>query len=496
MTTGTPRSPSFPDISRLLRPLFVLLFSFFATGFLQAKERPNVLMIIADDLNTTLGCYGHPEVKTPNIDRLAGAGTLFERAYCQQAVCNPSRASALTGRRPDRLGIWDLRQHFRRKFPDIVTLPQHFKNNGYFTQGIGKVFHNGHMGLAGDPESWSVPATWQMGGHFQDWVVPGEPFDTLPKKKGPPIQRVDVPDHAYWDGRIADDAVEVLNQRSAKDAPFFLAVGFWKPHLPFNAPKKYWDLYDRESVAPPANPDPPSGVPELALHNWKELRNYAGMPENGELTAAQVAELRHGYLAAVSFLDTQVGKVLDALDRNQLRDNTVIVFFSDHGFHLGEHSIWAKTSNFERDAGVPLIVSSPGQKQRGARTRSLAELLDLYPTLVELCGLPRREALDGVSLRPVLDDPEATVRQHALTQHPRPAYYRGHPEFMGYSLRTGRFRYTEWRQWKDGSVAARELYNHRNDPLETANLAGKSKYAATVKRLSQQLKSIAPTNRD
>lgn len=453
-----------------------------------AADRPNVLMIVVDDLNATLGCYGDSDAITPNIDRLAGRGRLFRRAYCQQAVCNPSRASAMTGRRPDTLKVWDLKRHFRDTFPDIVTLPQHFKDNDYFTQGIGKIFHNGNTTPEGDPVSWSVPQTYHWAPHWKDWVVPGAAAGTEPKKKGGPVQRLDVADDAYWDGQIALEAGKALGQLAKGDKPFFLAVGFWKPHLPFNAPKKYWDLYDRKKIAPPANPDAPRNGPEIALHDWKELRNYAGMPKRGDLTREQTMELRHGYLAAISYLDAQIGKTLAELDRLGLRDNTVIALWSDHGFHLGEHSLWCKTSTFELDARVPLIISAPGMKQHGEASNSLTELIDLYPSLVDLCGLPPAAGLEGVSLKPALDDPKATVSRVALTQHPRPAYFKGEPEVMGYSVRTDGFRYTEWRNWKTGKPVAKELYDHGFDPLENVNVAGKPQYEAAEINAAAALK--------
>jgi iduronate 2-sulfatase len=463
-----------------------------ASAAAAAPDRPNVLMIVVDDLNTTLGCYGHPDVITPNIDRLAERGTMFRRAYCQQAVCNPSRASAMTGRRPDSLKVWDLKRHFRDTFPDIVTLPQHFRNNGYFTQGIGKIFHNGNTKPQGDPVSWSVPQTYHWAPHWRDWVVPGAPPGTEPKEKGAPIQRLDVSDEAYWDGQIAEEAQKALRKLAMRKEPFFLAVGFWKPHLPFNAPERYWDLYDRAEITPPTNPSAPRNAVEIALHNWRELRNYAGMPKHGDLTREQTMELRHGYLAAITYLDAQVGKTLDELDRLGLRDRTVVALWSDHGFHLGEHSLWCKTSTFELDARVPLIVCAPGMKRRGEPTDALAELVDLYPTLVDLCGLPRVTGLEGVSLKPVLEDPRTAVKQAAFTQHPRPAYYRDEPTAMGYSVRTEEARYTEWRDWRTGKPTARELYDHGLDPLEGVNVAGESKYQTVLEEAEAVLVKKMP----
>ncbi|MBI2481266.1 MAG: sulfatase [Planctomycetia bacterium] len=436
-------------------------------GLLDAADarRPNVLFIAVDDMRVELACYGNTPALSPNIDQLASRGVTFDRAYCQQAVCNPSRASLLTGRRPDTLRIWDLPTHFRELHPDIVTLPQHFKNNGYFTQGIGKIFHNWRQKIEGDPSSWSVPAVIHYATHGSDLpIIEGE----LPANRATTLkcEARDVPDNAYFDGRIADLAVTALNE--VKGKPFFLAVGFWKPHLPFNAPKRYWDMYDRSKLSLPAYPTPPIDVPAIALHNGRELLGDQGR----ELTDAEVLELRHGYYAGISYLDAQVGKVLHELKRLDLVDNTIIVFWSDHGFHLGEQGLWCKTSNFELDAHVPLIISTPEmrQEQRGQHADSLVELVDLYPTLVDLCELPEMHGLEGASLRPVLNDATHTFKPAAYTQHPRPAYYRGKPDAMGCSVRTDRYRYTEWRDFETGDVVAKELYDHASDAEESRNV--------------------------
>ena len=455
-------------------------------GVVAASERPNVLFLAADDLRNDLGCYGHPMARTPNLDALAARGVLFERAYCQQALCNPSRASLMTGRRPDTLRLWNLTKHFRDEIPDVVTLPQHFRAAGYFAQNIGKIYHNFRQEIQGDPASWNVPAVLHYGNHHDDRpVVDGTPPPNL--ASDPKCQCCDVSDEAYYDGRVAKLAVEALRERAAKPEPFFLAVGFWKPHSPFNAPKRYWDLYRREDVAMPANAEWPADAPRIAWHNSREI---LGEPAR-TLTPEAVREIRHGYLANISYLDAQVGKVLGELDRLGLADRTIVVFWSDHGYHLGEQALWAKTSNFELDARVPLIVAAPGLRG-GVRTKALAELLDLYPTLTELAGLPRPAGVDGVSLVPVLQDPAAAVRTAALTQHPRPAYYKGAPEAMGYSLRTGRHRYVEWRDWTNGAVVARELYDHGADPAETRNVAGDPVNAAAVAGAAELLKTFKP----
>ncbi len=457
--------------------LLLLTLALFPITLSRAADasKLNVLFIAADDLRNDLPCYGHPLVKTPNIDRLAQRGLVFNQAYCQQAVCNPSRASLLTGRRLDALQIWDLPTHFRSRMPDVVTLPQHFKNNGYFTQDIGKIFHNFRQEIEGDPESWSVPAVMHYASHGDDKPEVARPFPAN-FARDPKCECRDVPDEAYYDGRISKLAVETLGQLKDKSQPFFLAVGFWKPHAPFNAPKRYWDMYERNDVSMPENPDWPIDAPRVAWHNGREIVGN----NQRKLTPEAVREIRHGYLANISYLDAQVGKVLDELDRLELTESTVIVFWSDHGYHLGEQTLWAKTSNFELDARVPLIIATPNMTSSGKTTDAIVELLDLYPTLVDLCGLPRVKHLDGVSLASVIKSPESAVRTTALTQHPRPAYYSGAPDTMGYSIRTQNFRYTEWRDWKSGKTVARELYDHNADPNETRNLANLDDYSHEV----------------
>lgn len=441
--------------------------------------RSNVVFIAVDDLRVELGCYGGEHVHSPNIDRLAAEGILFERAYCQQTVCNPSRASLLTGLRPDTLRVWDLPTHFRQNLPDAVTLPQHFKANGYHAQCVGKIFHNWRQDdWKGDPASWSVPSVLHYNSHGNDKPqVDGELPPNLASGKGGTECR-DVPDNAYFDGRVADTAVETLRQLKEADAPFFLAVGFWKPHTPFNAPKKYWDLYKRASVPVPERVAPPDDVPEIALTSSRY---------RGGANSETLREMHHGHLAAISYLDAQIGKVLVELERLGLRENTIVVFWSDHGLHLGEHGLTRKTTAFELDARVPLIIASPkhGSKRR---TSALVELLDLYPTLTELCGLDTPGALEGESLVPLLENPGQTIKLVALTQTPRPNYPRGEmPKVMGYSIRTDRFRYTEWRDFATGAVKARELYDHRDDPGETHNVISREGHADNVARLATLL---------
>lgn len=453
--------------------------------FAQAR---NVLFIAVDDLRVELGCYGDTQALSPNIDRLASRGTRFTRAYCQQAVCNPSRASMLTGLRPETLGIWDLPTHFRQQRPDVVTLPQLFKQNGYHTQCIGKIFHNWRQDdYRGDAASWSVPEVMHYNSHGED--KPQVTGKLPPDKSGVPRTEMrDVPDDAYFDGRIAGLAEEALKGIGQRGTPFFLAVGFWKPHAPFNAPKKYWDMYDRDRIEMPANPQPPTDVPPIALHDSREiLRGFKSNPD-GKPTEAEVRTLRHGYLAAISYMDAQVGRVLTALRQNGLENNTIVVFWSDHGFHLGEHGLWAKTSNFELDARVPLIVCTP-EHPGGQVCESVVELLDIYPSLADLCGLTPPNNLEGLSINGLLDDPTQSIKPADYTWHPRPAYPSNgtDPDVMGNSVRTQRYRYTQWRDYQSNELLAEELYDHNTDTNETVNLAGNPAWSEAKAKLRLQL---------
>ena len=466
----------------------VPLFASLVQADEQSAAKPNVLFIAVDDLRVELGCYGDKHVRSPNIDKLASRGTLFQQAYCQQTVCNPSRASTLTGLRPDTLRVWDLPTHFRQNMPDAVTLPQYFKDNGYYTQCVGKIFHNWRQDdWKGDPVSWSVPSVLHYNSHSNDKpLVEGKLPPNLASGEGNTECRA-VPDNAYFDGRVADAAVSMLGELKQRETPFFLAVGFWKPHTPFNAPKKYWDLYDRESVPIPPRVVPPRDVPDVALTSAR----YRGGKGSSSLR-----EIHHGHLAAISYLDTQVGKVLAELERLALRDRTIVVLWSDHGLHLGEHGLTRKTTVFELDARVPLIITTPQHAGR-QQTRGLVELLDLYPTLTELCGLETPNVLHGKSLVGLLENPNQTFRPAALTQTPRPNYPRGKlPKVMGYSIRTERFRYTEWRDFATREVKARELYDHQDDPGETRNVISRDLHADSVPRLSNLLEEVIQSTND
>ncbi|HVJ69549.1 MAG TPA: sulfatase, partial [Caulifigura sp.] len=374
------------------------------------------------------------------------------------------------------------------KNPDVKTLPLHFKQNGYVTRDVGKIFHNWHTKEHGDRRSWSADEFLHYENHGNDTPqVDGEPPKNLVMANR--CERVDVPDEAYFDGRVAKEAVRVFNE--IKDRPFFLAIGFWKPHAPFNAPDQYWRQTDLFTI-PALNPARPTGAPEVAFHDSREILGIP--PKNIVPTSHDVENMRRGYYANIGYMDAQLGKVLDALDASGKGDSTIIVFCGDHGYHIGEHGMWGKTSCFEYDARVPLLISAPGMSSAGQSTKALVELVDLFPTLVDLCRLPAVAGLEGRSLEPVLRQPSSNVKSAAFTQHPRPAYYdrtpSGQPEHMGYSVRTPYVRYTEWRDWKTGEVAARELYDTENNPAELINTAGAPSntdaYAEAVKALRER----------
>ncbi len=458
-----------------------LLLSGLALPALAQAKRPNVLFIAVDDLRPELGCYGAKTILTPNIDRIAKQGMTFLRAYCQQAVCSPSRTSVMTGARPDTTKVWDLVTHFRDAMPDTVTLAQHFKQNGYFVQGMGKIFHPGYD----DSRSWSVAWQTQNAPNYAS-IKTADVLDEDAKKKsknGPAFESGNVPDEFYKDGKVAALAVETLGKLAKKPEPFFLAVGFAKPHLPFVSPKKYWDMYDPAEIKLAPNPYRPKDAPDYALTTSGELRNYQGMPDEGPVGDTLARQLKHGYYAAASYTDAQIGKVLDELDRLGLRKNTIIVLWGDHGWKLGEHGEWCKHSNVENDTNAPLLFSVPGMKAVGQSTKALVEFVDIYPTLAEVAGLPLPQHLEGTSFKPLLDDPKRPWKPAAFSQYPRGK------KLMGYSMRTDRYRFTAWVDRQDHSkVEALELYDHQTDPQENQNIAKMPANADLVNRLMAQWK--------
>jgi iduronate 2-sulfatase len=476
-------------MKRLLTLLAVVLLSA-ASALCGAERKKNVLFFAVDDLRPEFGAYGKNYIHSPNLDRIAKSGLTFNRAYCQQAVCSPSRSSLLTGTRPDTTKVYDLQTHFRKALPDVVALPQLFKDHGYFVQGMGKLYH----GSLDDKRSWSVPISQPKAAHGTYGLPesrpsnPGKSGAGSGKKRGergPAFESSDVPDNTFHDGELADMAVAALQEIAKKDQPFWFGVGFIRPHLPFVAPKKYWDLYDPAKIELAPNAFPPRGAPEYAVTSGGELRSYRGTPASGPVPDDLARQLKHGYYAAISYMDAQVGRVLDELERLGLRENTIIVLWGDHGWKLGEHGSWCKHTNVENDANAPLLISVPGMKSKGVRTDALVEFVDIYPSLAELCGLPLPSHLEGTSFAPVLEDPKRAWKTAAFSQYPREA--KGGTQLMGYSMRTDRYRFTRWVHRDDhAKVDSVELYDHQTDPQENANIANDPKNTALVTQLTEQ----------
>lgn len=455
-----------------------------------AGEKLNVLFIAVDDLRPQLGCYGDSLVKSPNLDQLAARGLVFNRCYCQQALCSPSRTSLLTGLRPDTTKIVTIGPHFRDSMPDVVTLPQHFKNHGYVTRAIGKVYHDG----LDDKASWSalhenakVPGYSPKGQtRLKERLAEAKRagIDISDRRKapyGPAYEAPDCLDNELRDGANADRAREIL--REIKDRPFFFGVGFSKPHIPYVAPKKYWDLYDPQQITFADNQFPPKGAPAWAIQGLGELRRYDGPPQNDPLPEEWKRRLIHGYMACISYIDAQIGRLLGELDRLGLRDKTVVIAWGDNGYQLGEHGMWSsKHTNYETSTLCPMIIRVPGQKTAGQKSDALVEFVDIYPSLVEICGLPMPESLEGTSFKPLIEKPGLAWKKAAFSQYPRGGY-------DGHTIRTDRWRLVEWRKTKGSQPLVYELYDHQNDPQENVNLANDPKHADTIKELAAMLKT-------
>ena len=475
-----------------------------------AGGRPNVLFISVDDLRPELACYGQSDIHSPHIDQLAASGRLFEHAYCQQAVCNPSRTSLMTGMRPDTIGVTGNHAHFRTEHPEVVTLPEYFKGHGYHAAAIGKIYHGVFPDGAsatkwdtmGDPQSWSVAAI-RFGPRYyytEEGISAARSIYDLvykPKNPGPndwksklvfglATEAPDVSDETLYDGKVAAAAVEALKRLKGGDKPFFLAVGFIKPHSPYIAPKKYFDLY--RDVALPLNPTFPIDAPAMAGHGSGELRRYTDQPASGPFSKLAQRRVRQAYFACISYIDAQIGKVLEELDRSGLSEETIVVLYGDHGYHLGEQGLWGKTTNFELDTRVPLIIRVPGMKAAGESSPSLVELVDLYPTLVELCELPVSDQLEGDSFVSILDDPSNATKSAAFSQYPRSG------GFMGYSMRTRTHRLTQWINLQTGENRATELYDYTDGLIESENIANSS--PQLVEKLMPELVSLVQSRRD
>ena len=520
---------------------FILfLFVISNTVIAQKKQttKPNILFIAVDDLKPLLGCYGNTLVKSPNIDRLAKLATVFNKNYCQQAICGPTRASIMTGTRPDVTKIWNLTTQMRDANPNTVTLPQYLISQGYTTSGIGKIYHPSSAIKGVDPVSWSIPYLkskesdfpaefgFPANGQYQlpetkDRMTPEiiaerkkqskdlVANDENPKSiKGPSVECVDLPDNAYQDGVNALLAKEQIIKLSKDDKPFFMAVGFSKPHLPFVAPKKYWDLYNRDEMPIASFQEHSKNGPLIAYHQSGELRNYLDIPEFATLPSDSLRiglkiekqkELIHGYYAAISYMDAQVGILLNTLESLGTLDNTIIVLWGDHGWHLGDHDLWHKHTNFEEATRAPLIIAGPGIKS--GKTSSLTEFVDVFPTICDLAGVAIPKNLDGKSLKPLMVKNTASVKDFSISQYPRKlkklqmakiGYTNAN--MMGYSLRTDKYRYTIWMNnftskdtFNESQVYASELYDYVKDPLEKVNVVNDKNYTTTSAALKSKM---------
>jgi arylsulfatase A-like enzyme len=517
----------------------LLSISFQTTTIAQKKEKPNVLFIAIDDLKPILGCYGNKLIHTPNIDRLASMGTVFLNNYCQQAVCGPTRASLMTGKRPDYTKVWDLKTTMRSINPDIVSIPQYFASQGYSTQGIGKVYDPRCVDKKIDEPSWTVPYyktdlkyyAEEFGepvlGRYQlpetkalaekyinealaQGMKKNEANEYAMKKIKPSTECVDVPDNAYNDGANILQAKDILKDLSKSSIPFFFAVGIAKPHLPFVAPKKYWDLYSREEMPIEKYQEKPKNAVDVAFHNAGEIRAYTDIApltsfsdtKNFGLTLPldKQKELIHGYYAAISYTDAQVGILLNTLDELGLTKNTIIVLWGDHGWHLGDHNLWCKHTNFEQATHAPLIISSP--KIKSGKSKSQTEFVDIFPTLCDLAGLTVPTYLDGKSLMPIMKNNNEIVKEFSVSQYPRSG---GDPEterlgyagakVMGYSIRTSQYRYTVWmgsnfrssQKFDKNLIIGEELYDYINDPEETENVVNEKNYNSISGELKNKM---------
>jgi iduronate 2-sulfatase len=532
------------SVMRLKALFLVLSLALIDASQAFGQAKPNILFIAIDDLRPELGCYGSPIAKSPHIDRLAAEGLKFNRAYCQQAICSPSRASLMTGARPDTIGVIENTAYFRDLNPDIVTLPQHLVANGYETVYCGKIYH---AKMTDNERSWSRAPAW-MSCRYKRPKLPGsyalpENQQTWLENKqamlakygasgsgglvhGPAYEAADVEDHVYGDGFNTQLAIATLQDhlRHKPDQPLFLALGLVKPHLDFIAPKKYWDLYDRSLIKTATQASPPEGGAATGLHASFELRTRHGIPKSGPIGEELARTLLHGYYACVSYVDAQVGLMLKALEDAGIRDNTIVIVWGDHGWHLGDMGIWGKATNYEIATRVPMVIWTPDMKQRGATTDALVELVDIYPTLCELTGVALPAHLEGHSFAPLLNEPQQTWKKAAFSQFPNPALreWAANPlspgmrqtffgplirdvesrimrqqgdrwdrdlfenHLMGYTMRTDRYRLVLWRDYRDPDRAPVfvELYDHQHDPGETRNIAVEN--PQIVKRLTKQ----------
>ena len=525
-----------------MKSLLVLICALVVSSSCQSAERPNILFIAVDDLRPELGCYGSEIAVTPHLDALAADGRLFNRAYCQQAICRPSRASLMTGTRPETTGLFHNYVSLRELQPDILTLPEHFIANGYEAAYVGKIFHHGDTD---DERSWSRPAANWLG---QDLKKPNGPY-RLPENvqlqrdnfqemfakygeaarrglaSGPAFEKADVPDHAYIDGFNTLLAVKTMMQMAGGDKSFFLGMGYHLPHLNWCAPAKYWELYDPAEIPLITDGVAPADGAAMGLHASFELRTRSNIPKYGPIETELARTLKHAYLASTSYVDAQIGLLLDALDEAGLRENTVIIVWGDHGWHLGDMGVWGKATNYEIATRVPLMIWTPDMSARGQSTDALVELVDMYPTLCELAGIPLPEHMEGHSFVPLLDDPSRPWKKAVFSQYPNPALreWAANPlsqgmretwfgpliqeveqqiidqqadqwdrelfeqHLMGYTMRTDRYRLVVWRDHRDpqSEPIYVELFDHQTDPQETTNIAAQN--PVLVQELTRQL---------
>ena len=483
----------------------------------------NILFISIDDLKPLLNCYGYKQMHTPNFDRLAAMGVSFKNANVQYAVCGPSRASIMTGAYPDKTKVWDLHTDFRKSAPSLQSMPEYLVGQGYETTAVGKIYHKGSTSPGHDGKSWSMPHTIpdnydpaygepafsyyqnpETKAEMKRLVAEAKEKGKKGKSRGyvfkrlkPSTEGEDLPDEAYQDGLYTKEAIKKMAMLKEGDKPFFLAVGYQKPHLPFIAPKKYWDLYDRDKIDLAGFRGIADGTPKVAYQSWGELRAFTDIGKakrklGEQLPEDKQRELIHGYMACVSYVDAQLGKLLDAVETMGLSDNTVIMLWGDHGYHLGDHALWCKHSNFEQATRIPLMFAGPGVT-KNVMSDVPVELVDVFPTLFDLCGVPMADQLDGKSLVPLMDNDSKTNLNvdYAISQ------YKRRKDIMGYSIRTERYRYTEWHEknyrsfkpYDENNVIGRELYDYEKDPLESKNHVDEKSYNTVVADLKGKLKA-------
>lgn len=489
-----------------------------------SMSSPNVLFVIVDDLRPELGCYGNEEIKTPGFDAFAEQAVTFRRAYCQASACAPSRAAVMTGLRPDTSQVWDLRGKFRQNMPEVVTIPQHFKKHGYHTVSMGKIFHNHMPDLVSFDEPDLKPVEYMTPemidrdaeSFYYDDELNRELAEVREQRLarnpnayadgwayGRSTENSDAPDNAFYDGAQTELAIETLKRLKDQEEPFFLALGYYRPHLPFVAPKKYWDFYDEQTLPMADNSFLPHNSPPMAMNSAYELKGCYDLedtkhPAAGQLDEETARRLKHGYYASVSYVDACFDKLLKGLHDLELAEDTIVVVWGDHGWKLGEHGSWCKQTNYDIDVRVPLIIRAPDANTPGANCDRLVELIDLYPTLCDVAGIPIPGDMEGTSLKPLLLDPEAEGRKAAFSQyHRNPRVSFDGKRYMGYSMITDRYHYVEWRDWDheagiSGELAAVELYDQLLDPDENTNIANSPENISLVASLAKQLKSEWP----